>query len=77
MMLIVVTAISTILPMKGSANMLSEAVMARKRLFVPGSHVQLTEMMNDPYNPLPKGLKGVVRHVDDLGTVLEDKIELR
>lgn len=76
--------------MKGSVNMLSEAVMAREKLFVPGCHVQLTEMMNDPYNPLPKGLKGVVRHVDDLGTVhinwgngstlgavLEDKIELR
>lgn len=70
--------------------MLSEAVMTRKKLFVSGSPVQLTEDMNDPYTPLPKGLKGIVRHVDDLGTVhinwengstlgavLEDKIELR
>lgn len=75
--------------MNGSANMLSEAVMARKRLFVSGCHVQLTEDMQDPYMPLPKGLKGIVRNVDDMGTVhivwengstlgavFEDKIEI-
>lgn len=45
--------------------------------------------MQDPYTPLLKGLKGIVRHVDDMGTVhvdwengstlgavLEDKIEI-
>lgn len=45
--------------------------------------------MNDPYTPLPKGLKGIVRRVDDIGTVhiqwesgsslgavFEDKIQL-
>lgn len=60
-MSIVGTVICTIPRMKGSANMLSEAVMARKKLFSSGSHVQLTEDMNDPYTPLSKGLKGVVR----------------
>ena len=70
--------------------MLSEAVMARKRLFITGCHVQLTEDMQDSFTPLPKGLKGIVRNVDDMGTVhvvwengatlgavLEDKIKLR
>lgn len=89
-MLIVGTVICATPRMKGSAEMLSEAVMARKRLFIPGCHVQLTEDMQDPYTLLPKGLKGIVRHVDDMGTVhivwengstlgavLEDKIELR
>lgn len=89
-MSIVGTVICTTLRMKGSTNMLSEAVMTRKKLFIPGCHVQLTEDMQDPYTPLPKGLKGIVRHVDDLGTVhinwesgsilgavLGDKIELR
>jgi len=46
-----------------------EAVNARKRLFLLGSHVQLTETMNAPYTPLPKGLKGIVCGVDDIGTV--------
>jgi hypothetical protein len=55
--------------MKGSTKMLSEAIQARKKLFVPGCYVQLTEDMQDTYTPLPKGLKGIVRHVDDMGTV--------
>ena len=55
--------------MKGSAKILSEAIQARKKLFVPGCYVQLTEDMQDTYTPLPKGLKGIVRHVDDMGTV--------
>ncbi len=89
-MLIADTVIYITHRMKGSAKMLSEVVVARKKLFLSGSHVQLTEDMNDPYTPLRKGLKGVVLHVDDLGTVhvqwengstlgavLEDKIELR
>ena len=89
-MSIVGTVICTTLHMKGSADMLSEAVMARKKLFVPGCQIQLIEDMQDPYTPLPKGLKGIVRHVDDMGTVhivwengstlgavLEDKIKLR
>ncbi|MFF5996556.1 DUF4314 domain-containing protein [Lysinibacillus sp. KU-BSD001] len=66
-----------------------DVVLARKRIFVPGSWVRLTERMNDPYTPLEKGLTGTVRYVDDIGTVhinwengsplgavLEDKIEL-
>lgn len=69
--------------------MLSEVVLARKRCFIPGCHVQLAEDMHDPYTPLPKGLQGIVRNVDDMGTVhivwengstlgavLEDKIEI-
>lgn len=88
-MSIVGTVICTTHHMKGSAEMLFEAVMARKRRFIPGCHVQLTEDMQDPYTPLPKGLKGIVRNVDDMGTVhivwengstlgavLEDKIEI-
>lgn len=88
-MSIVDTVICTTHPMKGSADMLSKAVMARKRRFIPGYHVQLTEDMQAPYTPLRKGLKGIVRHVDDMGTVhivwengstlgavLEDKIEI-
>ena len=88
-MSIVGTVICTTHRMKGSADMLSEAVMARKRRFISGCHVQLTKDMQDPYTPLPKGLKGIVRHVDDMGTVhtewengstlgavLEDKIEI-
>ena len=75
--------------MKGVAEMNCDVVIARKRIFVPGSRIQLTERMNDPYTSLEKGLTGTVRYVDDigkvqinwengssLGAVLEDKIEL-
>ena len=60
-MSIVGTVICTSARMKGSANMLCEVVVSGKKLFLSGSHVQLTEDMNDPYTPLSKGLKGVVR----------------
>jgi len=33
-----------------------------------GTKVELVEM-NDPYTKLPKGLKGIVSHVDDAGTI--------
>lgn len=88
-MQIVCLAICTTHLSKGSASMNCEAVNLRKRLFLPGSRVQLTETMRDSYTPLPRGLTGIVRHVDDIGTVhiqwengsslgavLEDKIQL-
>ena len=45
-------------------------VMAEKarQLFPPCTRIVLL-CMADPYNPLPSGLRGTVRFVDDMGTV--------
>ena len=44
-------------------------IKSRKELFKPNSRVILTKDMEDPFQPLKRGLKGTVRHVDDMGTV--------
>lgn len=67
----------------------AERVAARKATFTEGSQIVLLQTTEDPFHPLPKGLKGTVSHVDDAGTVhclwenkstlgavLEDKIAL-
>lgn len=48
---------------------IKEIVQARKEAFLPNSRVILLEDMKDPFRPLPKGLKGTVHHVDDIGMV--------
>ncbi|MEK5217787.1 DUF4314 domain-containing protein [Psychrobacillus sp. FSL H8-0487] len=44
-------------------------IKARKELYKPNSRVILTKDMEDPFQPLKRGLKGTVRRVDDTGTV--------
>jgi hypothetical protein len=39
-----------------------------KEEYPPGTNVELIEM-HDDYQTLPKGLKGVVTRVDDIGTI--------
>jgi len=48
---------------------ISENELKKKRvLFKKGTVIELIKM-NDPYVDMPKGLKGVVTHVDDIGTI--------
>ena len=41
---------------------------AAKRLFPPGTRIQLIHM-DDPYHPIPDGMRGTVQSVDDAGTI--------
>lgn len=44
-------------------------VLANLREQYPaGTHVELIEMC-DPYRDMPRGLKGVVKHIDDAGGI--------
>ena len=43
-------------------------VEAAKRLFPPGTRIQLIHM-DDPYHPIPDGMRGTVQSVDDAGTI--------
>lgn len=45
-----------------------EVVERIRRQFPAGTKVELVSM-NDPYREMPPGLKGVVKTVDDTGTV--------
>ena len=49
-------------------TMSSERIKFYKEKFHAGTRIQLDRMEDDP-NPIPKGTKGVVSYVDDLGTV--------
>ena len=39
-----------------------------KELFPPGTRIELLHM-DDPYHPVPDGMRGTVQTVDDAGTV--------
>lgn len=39
-----------------------------RKEYQPGTRVQLLEMA-DPYSKLEPGVKGTVRHIDDIGTI--------
>lgn len=41
---------------------------AAKRLFPPGTRIQLIHM-DDPYHPIPDGMRGTVQSADDAGTI--------
>ena len=41
---------------------------AAKRLFPPGTRIQLIHM-DDPCHPIPDGMRGTVQSVDDAGTI--------
>mgnify|MGYP004600320987 CR=1 FL=1 len=41
---------------------------AAKRLFSPGTRIRLLHM-DDPYHPIPDGMRGTVQSVDDAGTI--------
>ena len=45
-----------------------EIVAMRRRIYPPGTRVELTHM-NDPYTKLKIGDRGTVSFVDDIGTV--------
>lgn len=42
-----------------------------KRLYPPGTRIELLGM-NDPYSPIPSGIRGTVLFVDDVGTIFPD-----
>ena len=48
----------------------TEQVKRLKETYKPGMILELTETMDDPYRPLPAGLKGECRGVDDAGSVM-------
>ena len=39
-----------------------------KEAYPPGTRIVLNHM-SDPYRPVPKGMRGTVRLVDDMGTI--------
>ena len=39
-----------------------------KEQYPPGTRIVLNHM-DDPYSPIPGGMRGTVRHVDDMGTL--------
>ena len=39
-----------------------------KEQYPPGTRIVLNHM-DDPYSPIPEGMRGTVRHVDDMGTL--------
>ena len=39
-----------------------------KEMFPKGTRIEMVHM-EDPYNPIPKGTRGTVKFVDDIGTV--------
>jgi hypothetical protein len=39
-----------------------------KRQYPAGTEIEL-DRMDDPYRDMPKGLKGIVAHVDDIGQI--------
>ena len=41
-----------------------------RNTYKPGTVVELTSAMEDPYHPLPAGLCGEVQGVDDAGSIL-------
>ena len=45
-----------------------EVVDRIKAQYPAGCRVELI-IMNDPYRPMPEGLKGTVSYVDDTGTI--------
>lgn len=48
---------------------ISEKELKRLREeFIEGAVVELIEM-NDPYHPVPSGTRGIVKNVDDKGTI--------
>lgn len=51
------------------SNFERELVQVRKLLFKKGATVVVVEDINDPYTPIKQGTKGIVRSVDDVGTV--------
>ena len=52
-------------------NIRFEELKALREMYRPGTKVELVSM-NDPYREMPAGLTGVVRAVDDVGTVHVD-----
>lgn len=52
-------------------NSIQKLINERKQKFLPGVHVELIKM-DDPYVNIPKGTKGVVTNVDDIGTIHVD-----
>lgn len=49
-------------------TMSSERIKFYKEKFPAGTRIQLDRMGDDP-NPIPKGTKGTVSYVDDLGSI--------
>jgi len=47
-----------------------EEIQRLRNTYKPGTVVELTSDMEDPYHPLPAGLQGEVRGVDDAGQIL-------
>lgn len=46
----------------------AKELKTRREVYKKGTPVIL-EKMDDPYVDMPKGLKGIVTHVDDMGTI--------
>ena len=42
-----------------------------KRMFPPGTRIEMIHM-DDPYSSIPKGMRGTVKFVDDVGTIFPD-----
>jgi len=51
-----------------SMSIRPEVLKSLREQYPAGTKVELVEM-NDPYRHMPKGLKGVVQHVDDAGGI--------
>lgn len=47
----------------------NKVVEMRKKHFYTGATVSVMQNIDDPYTPIPKGTKGIVRLVDDMGQV--------
>ena len=47
-----------------------EQIEILRKRYRPGTVVELTSAMEDPYHPLPAGLRGEVRGVDDAGQIM-------
>ena len=46
-----------------------EQVNRIKERYPIGTVIELTEMMTDAHNPIPKGMRGEVINIDDIGTL--------
>lgn len=45
-------------------------VQQLRKIYKPGTVLELTSAMEDPYHPLPAGLQGVVQGCDDAGQLM-------
>ena len=53
---------------KRTKNLTNEEIQNIKEKYIAGTKIELIEMY-DNTNPVPKGTKGIVDFVDDIGTI--------